>query len=311
MTACSSHPVPVARAAQLRRWIDSGEYATILAGEYPRRDTDADASVTEEIKAAAALLPGGVQQLHRPARRAAAPPRRRRHRPRGTGRGRGPRGRVPGYRVPPEGTDGPAPAARAHTIAVMTKTMTEAELRAAVEREMPGVRADLERLVRIPGIAFDGLRPLPRRTLRRGRRRTAARLRPGRPDRALRRAARGDRPQAGPARARPPCCSTPTTTCSRSATAPLGVRPVRARRARRPPLRPRRRRRQGRHHGPRRRAARLRRRPPGRRGALHRGRGGVRLRLAGAPPRRAPRRDRRRRHRHRRLRSTGTSACRR
>ncbi|WP_439957814.1 dipeptidase [Micromonospora echinofusca] len=34
--------------------------------------------------------------------------------------------------------------------------MTEAELRAAVERELPGVRADLERLVRIPGIAFDG-----------------------------------------------------------------------------------------------------------------------------------------------------------
>lgn len=38
----------------------------------------------------------------------------------------------------------------------MTKTMTEAQLRAAVEREMPGVRADLERLVRIPGVAFDG-----------------------------------------------------------------------------------------------------------------------------------------------------------
>src|SRR5690606_41256915 len=33
---------------------------------------------------------------------------------------------------------------------------TEAELRAAIAREMPGVRADLERLIRIPGIAFDG-----------------------------------------------------------------------------------------------------------------------------------------------------------
>lgn len=33
---------------------------------------------------------------------------------------------------------------------------TEAGLRAAIERELPGVRADLERLVRIPGIAFDG-----------------------------------------------------------------------------------------------------------------------------------------------------------
>jgi len=34
--------------------------------------------------------------------------------------------------------------------------MTEAELRAAIARELPGVRADLERLVRIPGIAFEG-----------------------------------------------------------------------------------------------------------------------------------------------------------
>ncbi|WP_431729884.1 dipeptidase [Verrucosispora sp. TAA-831] len=34
--------------------------------------------------------------------------------------------------------------------------MTESELREAVTRELPGVRADLERLVRIPGIAFEG-----------------------------------------------------------------------------------------------------------------------------------------------------------
>src|SRR5688572_552216 len=33
---------------------------------------------------------------------------------------------------------------------------TEADLRAAVEAQLPSVRADLERLVRIPGIAFDG-----------------------------------------------------------------------------------------------------------------------------------------------------------
>ncbi|MEU6021531.1 dipeptidase [Micromonospora sp. NPDC047134] len=37
-----------------------------------------------------------------------------------------------------------------------TPIMTEAELHAAVQRELPGVRADLERLVRIPGIAFEG-----------------------------------------------------------------------------------------------------------------------------------------------------------
>jgi acetylornithine deacetylase/succinyl-diaminopimelate desuccinylase-like protein len=35
-------------------------------------------------------------------------------------------------------------------------SLTETDLRAAVEREMPGVRADLESLVRIPGVAFEG-----------------------------------------------------------------------------------------------------------------------------------------------------------
>src|SRR3954471_25030700 len=33
---------------------------------------------------------------------------------------------------------------------------SEMDLRAAIEREMPGIRADLERLIRIPGIAFAG-----------------------------------------------------------------------------------------------------------------------------------------------------------
>ncbi|MFB9357658.1 M48 family metallopeptidase, partial [Actinoplanes nipponensis] len=53
MTAWSSHPVPVARAAELRKWIDSGEYGRILGGDYPRRDSDGNASVTEDVKAAA------------------------------------------------------------------------------------------------------------------------------------------------------------------------------------------------------------------------------------------------------------------
>jgi Zn-dependent protease with chaperone function len=53
MTAYSSHPVPVARAADLRKWIDSGEYARILGGDYPRRDGDGNASVTDDVKAAA------------------------------------------------------------------------------------------------------------------------------------------------------------------------------------------------------------------------------------------------------------------
>jgi acetylornithine deacetylase/succinyl-diaminopimelate desuccinylase-like protein len=34
--------------------------------------------------------------------------------------------------------------------------ITESALRAAIDRELPGVRADLERLIRIPGIAFEG-----------------------------------------------------------------------------------------------------------------------------------------------------------
>jgi Zn-dependent protease with chaperone function len=52
MTAYSSHPVPVARAAELRKWVDSGEYARILEGDYPRRDGDSNASFTEDVKAA-------------------------------------------------------------------------------------------------------------------------------------------------------------------------------------------------------------------------------------------------------------------
>jgi Zn-dependent protease with chaperone function len=53
MTAWSTHPVPVARAAELRKWIDSGEYARIVGGDYPRRDSDGDASVADDVKAAA------------------------------------------------------------------------------------------------------------------------------------------------------------------------------------------------------------------------------------------------------------------
>jgi hypothetical protein len=53
MTAWSTHPVPVARASELRKWIDSGEYGRILAGDYPRRDSDGNASVSDDVKAAA------------------------------------------------------------------------------------------------------------------------------------------------------------------------------------------------------------------------------------------------------------------
>ncbi|MCU7729226.1 M48 family metallopeptidase [Actinoplanes sp. KI2] len=54
MTLFNSEPFPVARAAELRRWVDSGAYARIIEGDYPRRDDDRDASVTDDVKAAAA-----------------------------------------------------------------------------------------------------------------------------------------------------------------------------------------------------------------------------------------------------------------
>ncbi|MGK5681285.1 M48 family metallopeptidase [Actinoplanes sp. URMC 104] len=53
MTAWSTHPVPVARASELRKWVDSGAYAEILGGDYPRRDSDGDASFSDDVKAAA------------------------------------------------------------------------------------------------------------------------------------------------------------------------------------------------------------------------------------------------------------------
>jgi Zn-dependent protease with chaperone function len=53
MTLFMTHPMPVARAAELRRWIDSGDYARVIGGDYPRRDSDADASVSGDAKAAA------------------------------------------------------------------------------------------------------------------------------------------------------------------------------------------------------------------------------------------------------------------
>src|SRR2546421_2709330 len=48
-----THPLPVARAADLRHWVDEGTYARILAGDYPRREHDSDASVSTDAKEAA------------------------------------------------------------------------------------------------------------------------------------------------------------------------------------------------------------------------------------------------------------------
>lgn len=48
-----SHPFSVLRAAELRRWIQSGEYNRVLAGDYPRREHDKTASISAEIREAA------------------------------------------------------------------------------------------------------------------------------------------------------------------------------------------------------------------------------------------------------------------
>ncbi len=48
-----THPLPVARASDLRRWVDEGAYQRILAGDYPRRDDDSTASVSADAKEAA------------------------------------------------------------------------------------------------------------------------------------------------------------------------------------------------------------------------------------------------------------------
>ncbi|MGZ4486730.1 MAG: M48 family metallopeptidase [Nocardioides sp.] len=48
-----THPFAVVRASELRRWVDSGEYTRFLAGGYPRRDGDDEATVSEAAAAAA------------------------------------------------------------------------------------------------------------------------------------------------------------------------------------------------------------------------------------------------------------------
>lgn len=49
-----SHPFAVVRATEMRRWVDSGAYTRILSGDYPRREDDADAKVSDAARAAAA-----------------------------------------------------------------------------------------------------------------------------------------------------------------------------------------------------------------------------------------------------------------
>ena len=49
----NTHPFAVVRFAELDRWATSGEYESILSGDYPRREDDRNASFTDEVRNAA------------------------------------------------------------------------------------------------------------------------------------------------------------------------------------------------------------------------------------------------------------------
>lgn len=53
MLETQTHPYAVVRAAELRRWTESGAYTAVLGGNYPRRQDDGDASVSEAAQEAA------------------------------------------------------------------------------------------------------------------------------------------------------------------------------------------------------------------------------------------------------------------
>jgi Zn-dependent protease with chaperone function len=48
-----THPFLAVRAAELRHWVDNGDYSRILAGEYARREDDATSSMSAEARRAA------------------------------------------------------------------------------------------------------------------------------------------------------------------------------------------------------------------------------------------------------------------
>lgn len=48
-TAFRDHPFGTVRAAELQRWVDSGAYARIIDGDYPRRGADSDGSFGDDM----------------------------------------------------------------------------------------------------------------------------------------------------------------------------------------------------------------------------------------------------------------------
>jgi Zn-dependent protease with chaperone function len=56
------HPFTVLRAAELQRWVDDGDLATILGGSYPLRVDDPRVSFTDEVKASAQSYKRGIDE---------------------------------------------------------------------------------------------------------------------------------------------------------------------------------------------------------------------------------------------------------
>ena len=57
-----THPFWVIRVAEIRTWIESGEYDRILSGEYDRT-TDPDAEYTSDLRKAAQAYKEGAKSL--------------------------------------------------------------------------------------------------------------------------------------------------------------------------------------------------------------------------------------------------------
>jgi len=52
-TAFRTHPFGTVRAAELQRWIDGGDYAKIVGGDYRRRDDSASPPLASDLEDAA------------------------------------------------------------------------------------------------------------------------------------------------------------------------------------------------------------------------------------------------------------------
>ncbi|MGO4613121.1 M48 family metallopeptidase [Nocardia sp. 2YAB30] len=61
-----SHPFSVLRAAELRRWIQSGDYDRVLTGDYPRREQDKNTRIGDEMKEAARAYKANFDQSEDP-----------------------------------------------------------------------------------------------------------------------------------------------------------------------------------------------------------------------------------------------------